>query len=493
MPLDPTAAAGLRAEGTAAPGRSVSNPAEIRSAGKVKVVLKTWFKTWSFAAWEGEIPVADWAGVPLCTVYGPGSGAVCRTPVPTERANGATRDFAGRLRVLSSGEPIDVLEIVDIELLDGEVGVEYPDQQFEARGMFSDTVAWRIVEGGIPGITLDSSTGVLSGTPTLPGTYELAVAAWYGPVPDDAAEPPIGPPSPRFVQTVNIEGGCLPEVLVSNPGDDGSGVQIRNAIAAVCDGATVWLLATDVGDEIDHLHIDLVKGELVVASEKTVTLSGTGDVSIRGDGEHRVFHLERGADVTMHDITIVDGVADFGGGVWAEPTARLRLTGGTAIVGYSATISGGGVFLSPPLGDGDGATLEMYDESTILINTASKLGGGVFSFGGTVSIVDSAWIYHNIAGLHGGGIAAVGGSITLSGTSLIWSNTAAEYGGGIHISDFGGTSPLVTLNDSSTIVNNTAGAVDGGGGIYQPAGTVILNDNSAVYDNTPDDIQPPLL
>jgi predicted outer membrane repeat protein len=71
-------------------------------------------------------------------------------------------------------------------------------------------------------------------------------------------------------------------------------------------------------------------------------------------------------------------------------------------------------------------------------------------------------------------------------SSTISNNTAANVnGGGIY--SYGGS---VTLNGSSTISNNTAA---NGGGIFNSSGLGTLNNCVAgvnVYNNTPNDIAP---
>ncbi len=67
--------------------------------------------------------------------------------------------------------------------VDGRVGNTYPAQIFRAEGG-SGSYRWAITSGALPaGITLDSATGILSGTPTTAGSFNAAMKAY-----DAAAE-----------------------------------------------------------------------------------------------------------------------------------------------------------------------------------------------------------------------------------------------------------------------------------------------------------------
>lgn len=62
-------------------------------------------------------------------------------------------------------------------LVDGTNGAAYSDQMY-ASGVYTAPLTWGISAGALPtGLTISSSTGVVSGTPSAPGTYNFTVRA----------------------------------------------------------------------------------------------------------------------------------------------------------------------------------------------------------------------------------------------------------------------------------------------------------------------------
>lgn len=463
---------------------------DVGMAAKIALTLDLWFHSWDWDLWEGEIPLADLASaigiLDDCTSYGPGfpgSGwdGVCRTPAPRARPNGDVRAFANRFRIASSGEPLATLEIAPMSLPQGVVEQVYPAQQFRATGLFSSTAVWR-TKSGVPGLTLDPHTGVLSGTPTDVGIFRLVVEAWYGPVDASATSPPYGPfPPPRaeFMVAVNDPRGC--SAFVTDAGDDGSDGQLRHEIADVCDGGTVFVPV--------HMEVSLELGELVVPAGKSVTVDGghMGEsgalvsIDVETGIVDRVVRVNAGAQLTLLGIGLEGGsTAGDGGGVWVGPGGSLVLER-WASIRSSAAERGGGVFLASNAGGADPATLFVSGSSTIGDNVAPGAGGGVYSSSGTI-VVDASVISSNTSGGDGGGIFADGGSVTLGGSDYpygsIVGNEAGGSGGGV--AAVHGAS--MTLNDSSGIGANTA--TGGGGGVFVSAGSVILNHISQVRGNT---------
>ena len=82
----------------------------------------------------------------------------------------AVVDLAGRAMGPSCGPSLTF----STPLPEGEVGVSYSTTLTQVGG--SPAVTWSVLSGSLPtGITLDASTGVLSGTPTASGTASFTI------------------------------------------------------------------------------------------------------------------------------------------------------------------------------------------------------------------------------------------------------------------------------------------------------------------------------
>ena len=98
---------------------------------------------------------------------------------------------------------------------------------------------------------------------------------------------------------------------------------------------------------------------------------------------------------------------------------------------------------------------------------SSGSGGGLYTTGGTVTVADST-VAGNRANRAGGGIEVVGGTVTVS-SSVVQDNIADGDGpffgdgGGIHV-----TAGTVTVDTGSAVIRNVA--MRNGGGLWNNAG-----------------------
>jgi fibronectin-binding autotransporter adhesin len=168
---------------------------------------------------------------------------------------------------------------------------------------------------------------------------------------------------------------------------------------------------------------------------------------------------------------------------------------------------GGGIFVQEGFLGGP-ASLTMLSTSSVYKNRAS-VGGGIFNEGAMTTFASSS-VHDNSAG-NGGGIFNTG-TLAVRGTSSIYHNNAAS-GGGIENNFLGAlgigysirknglpaNAASVTVQDFSTIHDNSAGQL--GGGIdneatppcahsaslicanVAPSGGVVVQDGASVYHN----------
>jgi hypothetical protein len=242
-------------------------------------------------------------------------------------------------------------------------------------------------------------------------------------------------------------------ITVTSTADNGAG-SLREALASAADGDTIDFSVTGT--------ISLTSGELLVTKSVDIVGPGPGDLAVDGNAASRVFHIGSGKTVTISSLTVTNGSATLGGGMYND---HSTLTVSNCILsGNSATGNGhgGGIYND---GDSGSATLTIAD-SAISANRAYA-GGGIWNAGvvgsATVTIVNST-ISGNTAEGPGGAIfndSGSGGATVTIANSTISGNSAGSAGGGIFNSGTLG-SPTVTIANS-TLADNSAGDFGGGG------------------------------
>ena len=265
-------------------------------------------------------------------------------------------------------------------------------------------------------------------------------------------------------------------------------------IQAAIDDSNCEPIAIAAGTYIENLIIT-----------RAVTLQGADSTTTLIDGNMLSHVIDimvlGGPEVTITDLTIQNGRADKGAGIYAGTSVTLN---NVVITQNIATDYGGGIYVS------DGPLI--LDNSIIIDNEAGLGGGGIDNrFDSVISnseILNNRTTSPNInqggAGIHNrsnliisdssiiGNISAwVGGGITndtyspdaLTLTNVIIEGNVAPYvGGGI----FNWSDDSVMVIDGSQITNNaTTDNVGSGGGIKNEGIATItastISDNTSVY------------
>jgi hypothetical protein len=231
---------------------------------------------------------------------------------------------------------------------------------------------------------------------------------------------------------------------VTNLNDSGGG-SLRQAIIDSNNNTTNGPNEIDFAPGLSGT-IKLTTGELLIANyDLKIVGPGQGTLSVSGNGNSRVFEIASGVTASLSGITITDGKAENGGGVYNIGSLNLD---GCTVASNVATHStwppsfGGGIYNS--------GTLTVND-STLSGNSAGS-GGGIGTFG-TLTIATST-ISGNSAWYSGGGIEN-SGRATITASTIV--GNSADRGGGIFDESWGGRTIITT----STIVGNSA--TDGGG------------------------------
>ena len=265
----------------------------------------------------------------------------------------------------------------------------------------------------------------------------------------------------------NLPGARADTYTVVNTNASGSG-SLRQAIL-------------DGNGSAGHDTIDFsITGTIVltdalpaISDDLTITGPGADELDIRGANTYRVFTINSGAAVTITGVTVRDGSADSGGGIWTAGDLHL---GASHILSNSAAVDGGGVFV-----DQGSATLS----GTQVLGNSADHGGGILNYG-TLTVVHST-ISDNTANAYGGGLWNSQDGTASVDASTIGDNRATVSGGGVY-NDWG--TIAVT---SSRILNNSA--TDNGGGLFNDEDTagatdvtgscIVGNSASSFYNNQP--------
>ncbi|NES04970.1 MAG: DUF4347 domain-containing protein, partial [Okeania sp. SIO2F4] len=295
-------------------------------------------------------------------------------------------------------------------------------------------------------------------------------------------------------------GGVFADITVNSTDDsliinNGDGlVTLREAIEAANNDTTTDLGET--GDGADTIIFDPavfgtpqtitlagdpiegIPGQLLITDDLTIEGTGAANLTISGNNTSRVFSIGNTAtvaNVTINSVTISNGLATNGGGIYAYSGTTVTINNST-ISGNSATSNGGGIYSEGSI---------TLDNSTISGNRASN-GAGVFNHVyGYLAVTNSSSITGNVArggeftGGYGGGINNTGDSanpstVTIDNSTI--SNNDGRRGGGVF-----NTYGILTITNNSNVSDNNASS---GGGVYTTNNTTVTLNNSTISGNS---------
>ena len=213
----------------------------------------------------------------------------------------------------------------------------------------------------------------------------------------------------------------------------------------------------------------VTEAEIVI--DYDVILDGEGNLTIDGNGDHRLFSVAEGIEAELHGFSVTRGwsssAAKRGGGILNMGTLSVT----------NSTISGNN---GTGINNWFEATLTLAN-STVSENTAGEAGGGIYNVG-TLTVTNST-VSGNTARAGGGGIWSQG-PLTMT-DSTVSGNTSRPGAGGLFLA----THSEATVTNSTVSGNSsqrTAPFINGNGGGISNSGTLTLT-NSTVSGNTADD------
>jgi hypothetical protein len=205
--------------------------------------------------------------------------------------------------------------------------------------------------------------------------------------------------------------------------------------------------------------------ELFIDDDVTITGPVASRVIVSGEDVTRVFSINTGKTVSISNLTIANGRANVGGGIYN--LGNLTITNST-LRGNKAV---------EPFGDGgaidsDNGTLTIIN-STISGNTANGGGGGIHHCGGSTATLTNVTITGNRANAddaspgEGGGIEQVSSStITLNNTIVAgnFKGTASPVADDVSVLSFPGVGALSGSNNLIGVDTGLSGISNGSGG-----------------------------
>src|SRR6266540_3967117 len=323
-------------------------------------------------------------------------------------------------------------------------------------------------------------------------------------------------------------------ITVINTNDSGPG-SLRQALSDANNGDTI-----NFNSSLNGQRITLTSGQLVVNRNLKIGGLGANNLTVDGNANDRVFYINFNITVTISGLTITNGHAQLGGGIYNqggfkgatltvsncaisanEGAGIINTAAGTLTVNNStlsgnegvgifndghlasvtltvnnSTLSGnqsGGIYNTGYGTDFNGGSATLTVTNSTLSSNSTFHGGGIYNqggpFGGASVTITNSTVSGNSANA-GGGIYNVGsfdGSATVTITNSTLSGNSASQGGGIY--NYGGSIYTTSLMIGDTILN--AGA--SGENIYNASGTVsslgynLSSDNGSGYLTGPGD------
>jgi hypothetical protein len=206
--------------------------------------------------------------------------------------------------------------------------------------------------------------------------------------------------------------------------------------------------------------ITLTSGELVINKGLTIQGPTTASLTISGNNNSRIFSVDAGNTVNLLDLTIANGKANFGGGIFN--LGNLTIINSTFTGNHAVGGSGEGGAI-----DTENGTVAIIN-TTISGNTAETDGGGLLNCGGSTTTLTNVTITDNRADADNNTTGDGGGVSQISSNPLTLRNTivAGNFKGtGATASDVSVPVPPGGTIDATNSKNNLIGVNTGLTGI----------------------------
>lgn len=310
---------------------------------------------------------------------------------------------------------------------------------------------------GIAGVYSDvGSASVFAGNETEAVMIQAALA---GPTMVQAVTPLLATPTKVIVNLVEdeleddlagyYEGQAdisLREALEIAKQGEVTRIEFDNSVFSTPETIVLEFLATWTRPGVEKVD------SLRVGSDVEIIGPGADLLTLSGDGKTNVFYTG-GSDVEISGVTITDGYANYGGGIFNTGDLTLR---DVRVTDNTAKYGGGGINTVTWLGAISSSTLRIYD-SEISENVVLMNNGGYEFGGGGIRVGDDGYPYGDSHSL-------------IVHNSTISTNEVHDggQGGAIYVEDSSGNDHHVSISNSTI----TANEATYGAGIYGGYGSV---------------------
>lgn len=419
------------------------------------------------------------------------------------------KKFLGAANEKVTVKPATVPTITTSTLPGGAVGAAY-SQTLTATG--TTPITWSVSNGSLPdGLNLDTSTGVISGTPTTAGTSAFTVKAENSKGNDTKGfSIPIAAPAPTVTGVTvtpaapGVQKGTTQQFHVTVTGTNNPAQTVTWSIDGSHAGGTTisadGLLTVASDETADTLTVKAVSTmdtsksgtATVIITEvppaQTYIISGTVRGSDTGTGIAAVLQLKNSENInTGAPVTAgADGsytITGIPAGTYHIEVSLAGYDGGTinGIVVSDGDVTGKDLTLQKTVTFIPVAEITMTNAATVEVNTDLALAGTV--------LPDSAtnWaIVWSVADAGGTG-AIISGSTFRAATAGTATVKAAIAGGLTATTPYEKTFTIRVTTAPAPVVTHTITASANDGGTISPSGAVTVNDGEGrTFTITPD-------
>jgi len=229
----------------------------------------------------------------------------------------------------------------------------------------------------------------------------------------------------------------------SGAGCTHASIQAAIGAAAVSAADDEIRLSATLAYSQQALLVDSVQGTLTIAGgyASCVDAAPVADAHtvIDGNGNSPVLRINATRTVALHQLDINGGgTTDRGGGIYATGSDSAVLVLSNTLVRGNQAYAGGGIAVLNSNANGDPADMQLllFGGSSVTGNSAVA-GGGLQCIGATVHLFDNAHVSLNTATDYGGGIYALDCRVEIGsrgiGGAVLWANSAGGDGGGLYL------------------------------------------------------------